>query len=64
VVEYLCELGGPQTFARFLADGLSGGYEPALKKHYGLRGFDDLDLRWQARTFNEGASSQGMAHQP
>ena len=64
VVGYLCEQRGPQTFARFLADGLSGGYEAALRKHYGLRSFDDLDLRWQARTFSEGTPTQGVARRP
>jgi tetratricopeptide (TPR) repeat protein len=61
LVEYLCELHGPQAFARFLADGLSSGYEAALKKHYGLRGFEDLESRWQARTFNPGTPTQGVA---
>lgn len=61
LVEYLCELRGPQEFARFLADGLSGGYEAALKRHYGLQGFDDLHTRWQARTFNGGTPGQGVA---
>lgn len=54
VVGYLCEKGGPQEFTRFVADGLNGDFETALRKHYGLRGFDDLEVRWQTHAFNLG----------
>jgi tetratricopeptide (TPR) repeat protein len=46
LVDYLSGLKGPQTFARFLKDGLRAGYEPALRQHYGISGFADLQGRW------------------
>lgn len=49
VVTYLVELRGPQAFAAFLRASQSEGYEAALKKHYGLNGFADLDSRWRQR---------------
>jgi hypothetical protein len=53
LVEYLSSLKGPQTFSAFLRDGLRGGYEPALKKHFGIDGYADLDRRWQAYAFGQ-----------
>jgi hypothetical protein len=53
VVEYLSSLKGPQVFAQFLADGLRGGYEPALRKHYGIQGYADLQSRWQGYAFKD-----------
>jgi hypothetical protein len=46
LVDYLCALRGPQTFAQFLRDGLREGYEPALRRHYNIQGFADLQGRW------------------
>jgi hypothetical protein len=46
LVDYLCALRGPQVFAQFLRDGLREGYEPALRRHYGIEGFADLQGRW------------------
>lgn len=46
LVDYLCGLRGPQTFAQFLRDGLREGYEPALRRHYNIQGFADLQGRW------------------
>jgi hypothetical protein len=43
--------GGPRVFARFLRDGLHDGYEVALRKHYGIEGFEDLERQWQAHAF-------------
>jgi tetratricopeptide (TPR) repeat protein len=48
LVDYLAGLKGPQTFARFVRDGLrpGTGYEAALRQHYGIAGFADLQSRW------------------
>jgi len=46
LVDYLCQQRGPQVFAAFLRDGLDHGYEAALQKHYGYRGFNDLQTLW------------------
>src|SRR5205085_9962184 len=35
VVEFLSGQKGPQVFAKFLHDGMHGGYEEALRRHYG-----------------------------
>jgi hypothetical protein len=54
LVDYLCQLRGPQAFAHFLTEAMRGGYEPALKKHYGLEGYQELERRWLLRTFSDG----------
>jgi hypothetical protein len=46
LVSYLCGLRDPRTFARFMNDGLRDGYESALRRHYGIQGFSDLQGRW------------------
>jgi hypothetical protein len=56
LVEYLCELRGPQAFAHFLSEAMRGGAEPALKKHFGLEGYQELERRWMLRTFREGVA--------
>jgi hypothetical protein len=60
LVDYLAADKGPQVFARFLRDGLRGGYEPALQKHYGCRNFEELEQRWGQHAFRF-ASSTGVA---
>jgi tetratricopeptide (TPR) repeat protein len=57
LVEYLSSLKGPQEFTAFLRDGLRGGYEPSLKKHFGIDGYADLDRRWNAYAFGQQSAS-------
>jgi hypothetical protein len=64
LVDYLCRQKGPQTFAAFLREGLDGGYEPALRKHYGLSGFAELERRWQAHAFAAGVASAESGGRP
>jgi hypothetical protein len=47
VVSYLTDLRGPQAFTAFLCTAQRDGYEAALKKHYALNGFADLDRHWR-----------------
>lgn len=66
VVEFLTsQPGGPRTFVKFVQDGLAGDYESALRRHYGIQGFDDLERRWQEYAFGPGdgatASAAGKA---
>jgi hypothetical protein len=62
LVEYLSTLsGGPRTFMQFVQDGLDHGYEPALRKHYGIPSFADLEQRWQAHAFSGGATFRASA---
>ena len=51
LVSFLSSRKGPAAFAHFLNDGLDDGYESALKKDYGIDGFDDLQKRWQHYAF-------------
>jgi tetratricopeptide (TPR) repeat protein len=47
LVDFLSsQKGGPQTFTRFVRDGLESGFEAALRRHYGFRDFKDLEERW------------------
>lgn len=46
LVEFMSKLRGPQVFSQFLRDGLNDGYETALRKHYNVRDFNELQERW------------------
>lgn len=53
LVAFLVREKGAQTFASFLREGMAGNYEAALQKHYGYRGFSDLEVRWTRFAFQE-----------
>jgi hypothetical protein len=53
LVDYLTRLKGPTEFTQFVRDALREGYEPALRKHYGLQGFQELQDRWTERIVAE-----------
>ncbi len=53
LVDYLTRLKGPTEFTQFVRSALRDGYEPALQKHYGLRGFQELQDRWTVRILAE-----------
>jgi tetratricopeptide (TPR) repeat protein len=55
LVEFLSGKKGAPTFTRFLRDGLEGGYEEALQRHYGYRSFAELERDWWAYAFGQGA---------
>jgi hypothetical protein len=57
LVEFLAREKGPQTFSTFVKEGLAGGYEAALRKHYGIQSFDDLEQRWRKHAFADGGTS-------
>ncbi len=59
LVEFLTQQRGPQVFTEFLRDGLSGGYETALRKHYNWS-FAELQSNWDQHV---GASRQTAAVQ-
>jgi hypothetical protein len=61
IVEFLSKQKGPPTFARFLADGMQGSYEEALRRHFGYQDFNDLEQRWRAYAFQANNSSAGVA---
>jgi hypothetical protein len=59
VSQYLSDLQGPQTLAKFLSEALKNGtYEPALKKYYNLD-LPTLEQRWRTATFGDGATQAG-----
>lgn len=51
VVEYLTSLKGPRVFGQFLREGMEHGYEPALRRYYGMQSLTDLDHRWAEHVF-------------
>jgi hypothetical protein len=53
LVDYLTRQRGAVVFAQFVRDGMRGGYEAALKKHYACKGYDDLQQRWAKATFTD-----------
>jgi hypothetical protein len=61
LVEYLSSRKDPKTFARFLREGLDGGYEAALKKHYGIADFRELDAQWRQYALNGGGNASVVA---
>lgn len=63
LVEYLASLKGPQVFSQFLRDGMRSGYEAALRRHYGLQSFGELEQQWQGYAFRDSLSAGGLAQQ-
>jgi hypothetical protein len=52
VVEFLsAQPGGPRGFTQFLRDGLEGGFEAALQRHYHIDSYAELDRLWQQHAF-------------
>ncbi len=61
LVEFLStQKGGPQEFTRFVRDGLDNGYEAALRKHYGINDFKDLEERWSKAAQSDASSVAAM----
>ncbi len=58
---YLAKEKGPQVLVAFIRDGMRGGYDASLQKHYGHQSFDDLEKQWTAWAFSS-MSSHGVAH--
>jgi hypothetical protein len=53
-VDFLTRKREPTVFMQFVRDGMSGGYDAALKKYYGYNSFDELENDWMAKTFGTG----------
>jgi hypothetical protein len=51
LVQYLTELKGPQAFAGFLKTYIGKGAVQALRQHYDIKSYADLEARWQAYAF-------------
>jgi tetratricopeptide (TPR) repeat protein len=62
LVDFLAaQKGGPQTFTRFVREGLESGFEVALQRHYGFRDFKDLEERWSHAASQTGDGSAALA---
>jgi tetratricopeptide (TPR) repeat protein len=58
LVDYLSsQRGGCRVLAQFIRDGMDSGWEEALKQHYGIESFDELDRRWQDYAFGSASVS-------
>jgi tetratricopeptide (TPR) repeat protein len=64
LVEFLCKKKGASTFTRFLRTGLDGGYEEALRRHYGYHSVDELEREWQQYAFGAGAVAATTEKRP
>lgn len=56
LVELLVTKKGAPTLVKFIRDGLEGGYEAALKKHYGMESFGALEEEWLQHAFSDGVA--------
>jgi tetratricopeptide (TPR) repeat protein len=61
LVDYLTKLKGPTVFTQFVRESLRDGYEVALRKHYGLQGFGELQDRWTERMLADMGSAASPA---
>lgn len=57
LVEFLATEKGPQVFTQFLREAMRDGYEASLNRHYGYRGFDELQQKWNQKTFAAAAAN-------
>ena len=66
LVNYLCGLRDARTFAQFMNDGLRDGYESALRRHYGIQSFTELQGRWSQHVAADlrGPSAYTAGRQP
>lgn len=51
LVDFLSKEKGPKEFTAFLRDGMRDGYEVALRKHFGIESFSELERRWRGFAF-------------
>lgn len=53
LVQYLSKLKGAQTFVSFLQTSIAKDYPTALKQHYDISGYSDLQKRWNEFAFGK-----------
>jgi hypothetical protein len=54
LVRYFVSLKGKQAFTSFIRDSLVIGYERAMRAHYGIQNYAELDRRWRDFAFGIG----------
>lgn len=55
VVQFMASLKGHQVFSQFLKDGMTQGYDSALRTHYGVQDWREMDQAWRATAFQGAA---------
>lgn len=58
LVEFLALEKSHATFTAFLREAVQVGYEKSLEKHYGFKSFDELQQKWQQKTFAADVAQQ------
>src|SRR5262249_29887807 len=53
LVQFLTAQKTPRVFTQFLRTYINKGAESALKQHYGIEGYGDLEKRWQKFAFGK-----------
>jgi hypothetical protein len=64
LVDYLSKLRGPQVFAQFLAEGMRGNFEAALRKYYSFQTYHDLDTAWQHHALGDNGAVRAASPPP
>src|SRR5262249_55268837 len=59
VTSFLVGKSNRGAFLNFLADGMYGGWDQAVSKHYGYRSVDELEQAWVQHLRDAGRSSAG-----
>jgi tetratricopeptide (TPR) repeat protein len=59
LVDFLTRKKQPSVFMQFVRDGMSSGYDGALRKYYGYDSFEALESDWMAFAFNTGKTTVG-----
>ena len=59
LVRFLVAQRDKKTFTSFIRDSLVIGYERALRAHYGIQNYADLDRRWREYAFGAGPLPPG-----
>lgn len=62
LVEMLTRQKGPQTFTRFVRDGLQIGYEESLRRHYDCT-FRELEQNWRRHAFRRDTGTVVVAEE-
>jgi hypothetical protein len=58
--EFLAKEKGPHILVAFIRDGMYGGFDAALQRHYGYVSFEELEQRWGAWAIRD-RSAAGVA---
>lgn len=60
LVQFLVRRKDAATLVGFIRDGLENGYERAIKTHYGIETFAELEQEWLQHVFGESVAKAGL----